>query len=250
MRAIFTLTSSEGKRLIAKGVRHLPELGKALSQGKVIIAGGTTNAYVAEEILGQEVSKLYYSAGVITNGKTTVTPHDKRLAPFVIVKGEVVEEKWEDVLEHFGPDDVFIKGANAIDANGMAGVLLSHPQGGTIGKALGTLAARGSHLVVPVGLEKMIPSVAQAARNCGKMCFPHSLGLSVGMMPLVQGNVITELVALENLANVEAVALGAGGVGGSEGAVVIAVFGDADDVEHVFNVVKKIKGEPPVPGFA
>ncbi|HAA90060.1 MAG: Uncharacterized protein XD63_0988 [Thermoanaerobacterales bacterium 50_218] len=248
-RAIFTLTPAEGKRLIAKGVRHLPEVGKAFRQGKIIIAGGTTNAYVAEELLGIEVSKVRYTAGIITKGETGVTPRESRIKPFVIVKGEVVDENWEDVLDDFGPDDVFIKGANAVDATGMAGVLVAHPQGGTIGRALGVLAARGSHLVVPVGLEKMIPSVSLAARNCGIMRFQHSLGMPVGLIPLVQGKVVTELVALEILASVEAVALGAGGVGGSEGSVVIAVSGDADDVERVFNLVKEIKGEPPVQGI-
>ncbi|NPV29578.1 MAG: hypothetical protein HPY58_07975 [Firmicutes bacterium] len=248
-RALFALTPAEGKRLIAKGVRRLPEVARALREGKIIIAGGTTNAFVAEEILGRKIPKERYTAGIITGGMTCVTPPEMRIPPLVLIKGEVSEASWEDVLEDFGPGDVFIKGANAVDATGMAGVLVSHPAGGTIGKALGVLAARGSHLIVPVGLEKMIPSVALAARSCGTMLFHYSLGSPVGLVPLVQGKVVTELTALEILAPVEAVALGAGGVGGSEGAVVIAVSGEADNVERIFNLIKEIKGEPPVSGL-
>lgn len=63
---------------------------------------------------------------------------------------------------------------------------------------------------------------------------------------LVHGKVITELKALEILASVQAVTLGAGDIGGSEGSVVIAVSGEVDDVERIFGLIKEIKGEPSV----
>ena len=248
-RALFVLTPAEGKRLIAKGVRELPEVQKALQCGKVIISGGTTNAFVVEEITGRRLARECYPAGIVTNGRLCVTPPRKRIKPFVIINGDVVDADWEDVLNDFGPEDVFIKGANAIDATGMAGVMVASPTGGTIGKALGVVAARGSRLVVPVGLEKMIPSVQVAARSAGNMVFQQSLGLPVGLIPLINGKVVTELTALEILGQVQAVALGAGGVGGSEGAVAIAISGEEEAVKGVMELIKGIKGEPPVPGI-
>lgn len=248
-RAVFVLTPSESKRLIAKGVRRLPEVERALEHGKVIIAGGTTNAFVAEEVAGIQIQKERYTAGIITDGRLCVTPSEERIVPLVLIKGEVVNAAWEDVLNDFGPDDVFIKGANAIDAFGLAGVLVSSPTGGTIGRALGIVAGRGAHLVIPVGLEKMIPSVRDAARKCGSRVFDYSFGSPVGMIPLAYGRIVTELVALETLFGVDAVAIGAGGVGGTEGAITIAISGEGELVKSAVELIKAIKGEPPVAGL-
>lgn len=249
MRALFVLTPAEGKRLIAKGVKALPEVRHSLEEGRIIIAGGTTNAFVVEELTGQRLSKERYTAGIVTDGRLCVTPVDDRIDPVVLIKGNVVKKNWFDIIDEFGVDDVFIKGANAIDASGMAGVLVSHPNGGTIGRALGTIAARGAKLIIPVGIEKMIPSVIDAANNCGIEAFDYSLGSPVGLIPLTQGNIITELKALEILTGVKAVALGAGGVGGSEGSVVIAVSGETDNVKMAVDLIGAIKGENPVPGI-
>lgn len=248
-RALFVLTPAESKRLIARGVRRLPEVEHALEHGKIIIAGGTTNAFVAEEIAGSQIPKERYTAGIITDGRLCVTPPDARIAPLVLVEGKVTDARWEDVLDDFGPDDVFIKGANAVDASGLAGVLVSSPTAGTIGRALGIVEGRGSHLVVPVGLEKMIPSVSDAAVSCGIRLFDYSLGSPVGLIPLVYGRIVTELVALDVLSGVDAVAIGAGGVGGSEGSVTIAVSGEEENVRSAFELIKMIKGEPPVAGL-
>lgn len=55
IRALVSLTPAESKRLIAKGVSALPEVRRALEQGIVIIARGTTNAFVVEEMTGDKV---------------------------------------------------------------------------------------------------------------------------------------------------------------------------------------------------
>lgn len=46
MKRQFVLTVSESKRLIAKGVAALPEVKRAMEEGMVVVATGTTNAYV------------------------------------------------------------------------------------------------------------------------------------------------------------------------------------------------------------
>lgn len=52
MKAAFILVPSESRRLIAKGVAAMKEIKDAEEKGYTIICGGTTNGYVAQEILG------------------------------------------------------------------------------------------------------------------------------------------------------------------------------------------------------
>jgi hypothetical protein len=99
---------------------------------------------------------------------------------------------------------------------------------------------------MPVGLEKMIPSVIEAALHSGIYRFKYSTGLPAKIMPVTTGKVVTEIQALGVLTGVRAYHLASGGVGGSEGAVVLAIEGDEDRVVKAFDLVKSIKGEPPV----
>ncbi len=108
------------------------------------------------------------------------------------------------------------------------------------------VTARGSHLVMPIGLEKLIPSVIDAAKHSGIYRFNWSMGLPARLTPVVLGKVLTEIQALAVLAGVEATHIASGGVGGSEGAVVLSIEGEESRVEKAFELVKSIKGEPPV----
>ena len=146
MRAQFTLTSSESKRLIAKGVKALPSIQKALHDHTIILAGGTTNGFLAEELLGITIdAKSTYTVGIITDGLTGVSPEEERIHPYVITKGKAQgkEVHWKEYLPQIQPGDVFIKGGNAVDHTGLAAVVASNPMGGTIGAAWGPLYARG-----------------------------------------------------------------------------------------------------------
>jgi hypothetical protein len=149
-------------------------------------------------------------------------------------------------IMNFGPDDVFIKGANAIDREGNAGVFVSSVKSGTIGMAWPVLTARGCHLIMPVGLEKMVPSVIEAAKHTGLYHFKYSTGLPGKLVPVVLGKVVTEIQAFALLAGIRAYHVASGGVGGSEGAVVLSLEGDEPNLEKAFALVKSIKGEPPV----
>ena len=52
MRAVFSLTPWESKRLIGRAVSNLPEVQHALKHSQMIIAHGSKNVYVAEAVLG------------------------------------------------------------------------------------------------------------------------------------------------------------------------------------------------------
>ena len=239
--AVVVLNPPESKRLIAKGVAALPSVKRALVKGRIIIATGTTNGFVAEEILGVSLDKERYSRGIVAGGKLTTTPDEIPLSPYVVIDGKVVDLPFSQVLNDFDADDVFIKSANAVDPCGNVGVLMSDPQGGTIGKALPVVVPRGAHLVVPVGLEKLIPSVMEASKRCGQRRWKFSTGLGVGLMPIVNAEVVTEIHALAILTGVEATHVASGGTQGSEGAVVLSLEGTEERVVKAFNLVISIK---------
>ncbi len=243
---ILVLTPAESKRLIAKAVAAMPQVKKALGKGRVVIGNGTTTAFVAEEILGRQVSKYRYAAGYIGEGKLAVTPSEIRMEPYVLVDGHPVDMLAKEIIQEFEAGDVLIKSANAVDTEGHVGFLMANDRGGTIGMALGVLAARGCHFIVPVGLEKLVPSVIEASRKCGILRLKYAMGLKVGLMPVVNATVVTEIQALHILAGVEATHVASGGIGGCEGAVTLVVEGSDEAVRRAFEVVERIKGEPAV----
>ncbi|MFB3853269.1 MAG: hypothetical protein ACE148_05525 [Vicinamibacterales bacterium] len=246
--ALVVLNPSESRRLLAKATAALPEVRRAFAEGTIIIARGITNAYVTEELLGIKVEpKAGLTVGMVCGGLTTGNSGPPATTSHVIRKGKVVEGADSKVeILSFGPDDVFIKGANAIDPEGNAGIFASSLVGGTIGMAWPVVIPRGAHLIMPVGLEKLVPSVLDAARATGIHHFKKSMGLPARLMPVVLGEVVTEIQALALLAGVRATHVGSGGVGGSEGAVVLSLEGEEAAVDKAFAIVESVKGEPPV----
>jgi len=239
-----TLTPAESKRLIAKAVAALPEVKRALRQGTIVIGLGTTNAHVAEELLGEKIEREKFVAGVVLPKGTCVVPSELRRGNIIIRGGKLTEAKLNDVLPELTADDVFIKGANALDASGTAGVFLASHGGGTIGSALGTLMARGVNFIIPVGLEKFIPgSIQRVSKATGVFRFSYATGYPVGIMP-VTGKVITELEAFEILTGAEAITMGKGGISGAEGSVTLLVQGTQKQLSKARKLVNGIKGEP------
>lgn len=246
--ALVVLNPSESRRLLAKATVALPEVRRAFDQGMIIIGRGVTNAYVTEELLGIRVEpKAGLACGMVCRGMTNAYLGPPATTHHVIQRGKAVEDadSKQAILE-FGPEDVFIKGANAIDPQGNAGIFASSQVGGTIGMAWPVVTPRGAHLIMPVGLEKLIPSVITAAKSTGIHHFKWSMGLPARLMPVVLGKVVTEIEALALLAGVKATHIASGGVGGSEGAVVLSIEGEEQRVEQAFELIKSIKGEPPV----
>jgi hypothetical protein len=242
---VMVLTPSESKRLIAKGVATMPAVQNALKNGRLIIANGTTTAYVAEELLGIEVSKYNYAFGFIGDGRLSQTEEDERRLAYSLDHGQIVNVLPKDFVREFERDDVYIKGANAVDPFGLTGTLMANPLGGSWGAVLGVLQARGCKMIVPVGLEKLIPSVIEASRKCGILRFKYHHGESSGLMPIVSAETVTEIQALRLLAGVKATQVASGGVLGCEGSVVLAIEGPDEKVAKAFEIVGAFKGERP-----
>jgi|SRR5665648_35511 len=249
MRAQITLTSSESKRLIAKGVKALPSIQKALNNHTIILSGGTTNGFLVEELLGQPIEKKSaYTVGIVTEGKTGVSSEEDRIPPYVITNGKAQERDfhWKEYLPKIETGDVFIKGGNAVDHTGLAAVVASNTMGGTIGVAWGPLYARGIEIVVPIGLEKLVPDVRKAVEFMAGHSIDEAMGDKVGLMPMLGATVITEITALELLYKVKAMCIAAGGVNGSEGAVILIIDGQENEVKKALEGIRSFKGEPPV----
>jgi len=246
VHGIVVLVPSESKRLIARGVLALPEVRRVLKEGLFVVSRGTTTSYIAEELLGAPLPKANCTAGIVTDGRLSATIPEERLGPWVFRRGVKSEESAEEALKQFTSTDVSVKGANAIDPQGNVGVLAGNDFGGTIGSIWPVLASRGSHLIVPAGLEKMIASVVDASWACGNKLFKYVMGTRVALMAVVNAKVVTEIQALEVLTGVHAVHAASGGVGGSEGAVVLALEGSDARVKRAFELVQSVKGEPPI----
>ncbi|MFP3952177.1 MAG: hypothetical protein ACLFVP_08595 [Candidatus Bathyarchaeia archaeon] len=248
MLAQVTLTPAEGKRLIAKAIPSLDVVQDALEYGTVVIATSTSTAYVLEELQAKELeNKGLFTAGVVTADECGITDPESRYKHQVI-KGDKISSmnttELRNILAEMGSKDVFIKGANAIDPSGAAGILLGGEGGGTIGAAWGHLTSQGVNTIIAVGLEKLVPIfLSDIVPKYGRDRVDLSLGWKCGMM-IVQGTVITEIEAFHTLFDIEATPIAGGGIQGAEGCKIYLLEGEEKEVKTCFDLVKEIKGEP------
>jgi hypothetical protein len=247
MQALFTLTPAESKRLIAKGVLAMPEVQEAREKGYLIVGRGSTNGYIAEELMGKEMEKEKYVAGQSIRGILCALHQGIRLRPVSFYKGELLEVEPGTLIDKLGPGDIVLKGANAIDSQGNVGVVMASPVGGTMGEFYMATKAQGVDMIYPVGLEKMVLSVEEAAQYGGRLTLERTIGAPVGFACVADGIVITEIDAIDILFGIDAVHFASGGYGGSEGCVSILIEGEDEDVNECMDFIETIKGEPPLP---
>lgn len=246
VQAQISLTVSESKRLIAKAIAQMPIIKKAMKDGMIIIARGTTNTYVSEEILGKSIER-----GAFVTGKVYPKKGGKRLNPstklseIILINGKADEQiSYSEAVKKLKAGDVMIKGANALDnKNKTVGVYIGSSSGGTTGKFLPYVVAKKAYLVIPIGLEKLITGDLIELSN--KMRDPVESLNKVPSMFLLTGEIVTEIEALKILTGVSAFQSGAGGIGGAEGGVRLVLRGSRDQVENALNIVEGIYGEPP-----
>jgi len=248
----FLLTVSAGKRLIAKALAVHPAIKRALASNTIVIVAGTTNGYVAEEILGiigeKGFTRRRFFRG-ITLPPGYRTTETGRLADDNEFPGDVIIEKsiWQkgktiyDVVSTLKEGDVILKGANAFDLERRrAAVLIGNPQGGTIMLALQAVVGRRARLILPVGLEKRVSgSLDELAEKVNK---PGEKGYRLLPVP---GEVFTEIEALATLAGVKAELFSAGGVSGAEGSIWLVINGTKEEEALAEKIVRSVAGEPP-----
>jgi hypothetical protein len=247
------LTPAAGKRLIAKAIATHPDVQSTLNSGIVVIVAGTTNGYVAEEILaliGQSNGfnrKCFYRGIVLPPAQlmseTGRRPDESGFpGDVVIAQGKWLKGKTiYDVIDDLKHGDVILKGANALDVLGKrAAVLIGHPEGGTVITALKAVVGKRVRLIIPVGLEKRI--FGNLDEIVTRMNASESSGPRILPIP---GEVFTEIDAISLLSEVKCDLVASGGVGGAEGAIWLNITGDVGKVNHITSLISSILNEPP-----
>lgn len=244
MKQEVILTVAQSKRLIAKGVKAHPVVKTALHNGTIGICRGTTCTYVAEEFLDKHVEPFAYTTG-LTLPKKPTPPIEKAknsIHDVIIRKGDIHMDG-EQVTEaalNMQPGDVIIKGANALNyRDQIAGCLVGHPRGGTVGGFWGPLYGMRLRLVIPVGLEK---EVAFDIREVSALSMDRNPGVS--LMPMT-GIIVTEIEAIDLLTGARAYQIAAGGIRGAEGAVRLLVEGTDEQMKALSDLMKDIAEEEP-----
>lgn len=244
----FVITPSMGKRLIGKAMAAHPAIQAVLKKGTLAIIAGTTNGYVAEEVLAATGQSAGFSRQGFRRG-LVVPPGFAAAAPGADFPGDVVltDGAWQksktifDVADDLAAGDVILKGANALDLRRRrAAILVGDPNGGTAGAAIRAVYGRRVRLIVPVGLEKRV------ADELGDLAAMVNAPGAAGprMLPL-PGEVFTELDAIALLTGAEARLLSAGGVCGAEGAAWLVAIGTAEQLEAAQKLVDSVAAEPP-----
>jgi hypothetical protein len=248
----FVVTPSAGKRLIAKALVSHAAVSDALKNGTVVIVAGTTNGYVAEEILrslgiSEGFSRKRFFRGITLPPMSAVTS-EGRLTDESEFPGDVVITKgtWRkgktivDVIDELKEGDVILKGANTVDFHRkQAAILIGHPKAGTIAVALQAVLGRRVRLIIPVGLEK---------RVCGDLCClaekvnqPDLRGFRLFPVP---GQVFTEIEAVHLLTGATAELIASGGVCGAEGSCWLAISGTKEQEEAAEKLLASVASEP------
>jgi hypothetical protein len=243
-QAIVVLTPAESKRLLAKAVAALPEVQRAYRSGRLAITAGSTNAFVVLELTGEEIPPYRFCVGMNADSVLTMSHEEDRIYGRFYEQGTEVDTPYPEFMKSLGRGDVVIKGGNAIDPAGNVGVLLSNDTGGGVGATFGVASARGITVITPIGFEKQIASVPDAAVGWGQLTLDYSMGVRVGMASLTSVQAVTEREGLAVLEGVSARHVASGGIGGNEGAVVILLEGDAGRVDKALELIQGIKGAP------
>lgn len=248
----FVLTPAAGKRLIGKAIAKHAAVTKALKKGTVVIVAGTTNGYVAQELLstlGQAKAfqrNRFYRGIILPPARPTTStgrltdegkfPGDVVIRDGVFQKGKTIFDVVDDLRE----GDVILKGANAVEPiQRRAAILIGDPKAGTIGVSQLAAVGRRVRLILPVGLEKRV--YGNLDELAAKMNEPGTQGPR--LLP-ASGEIFTELDAIALLTGASAELVAAGGVCGAEGSIWLAVSGKPAQEKAAEVLIKSIVNEP------
>jgi hypothetical protein len=262
MRAQVVLKPAESKYLISKAVVSMDVVKKALAGGTIVLHPSSSTYFIVKEITGEEPLTRHWVPGCILPQGLCVEANTQEIRPAFDEPGKKFTAdgfpyKWViknrklssgiplgTILEEMNSEDVYIKGCNALDIEGNAGVLFGHDGGGTIARVMKEQKKKGFHVILPVGLEKLIPvSILEAAKATARNDqFDYGMGMTCGLFPVSGGTTVTEIKAIEILSGARAVPVASGGLSGAEGAVVLVIEGEKEQVNKAIEYVEQCKG--------
>jgi len=247
----FLITPAAGKSLIAKALAEHKIMKNVLEYGTLVIIAGTTNGYIAEEILSKigqikDFSRRRFFRGVVLPPGGLVPPSG-RLKDESGFPGDVVIKNgvWQkgltifDVVDDLKEGDIVLKGANALNyQKKQAAIYIGDPYGGTIGATIQAVVGRRVRLILPVGMEKRVygdlNDVAQRINS------PESQGPRLLPVP---GEIFTEIEAIYILTGAKAELIAGGGIAGAEGSVWMGIEGEDKELEAAETLIKSISSE-------
>ena len=259
MLAQVVLTPAESKKLIALAIAALDPVKRVARDGMVIMHPSSSTYFVFEALTGVKPPTDYWVCGAVTPRGTCVekgmltaehSPSAQDYVPgdmkglWAIRRGSVLlEAAVSELLEQMTDKDVYIKGVNALDPQGNAGILIGEPvKGGALGVVLSAWRKKQFSFIFPAGLEKLIPvSIIQAARQAKRTQYEYAMGLPAGLFPCPEGRTVTEIDAVNILSGDTAVPIASGGLGGAEGAITMVIKGTREQVGRAIDYVERSK---------
>ncbi|MDR2147681.1 MAG: hypothetical protein LBE91_14605 [Tannerella sp.] len=238
----FSLTVAESKRLIAKGIKQHPMVQEKLKSGMIVIARGSTNTYVAEELIDLQAPHGKFVTGNISND--TVSMSGEKISEIVIIDGKQVEMPFKDALAALKEGDLIFKGGNLLNyERKQAAVTIGSEDGGTVRRLQPYSAGGPAHLIVPIGLEKEIGGDLSDYAKILTSNIQRD-GVVPRLIIHQNGEIFTEIEAIKLFGNVNVIPFAAGGIAGNEGGISFAVYGAPQEVEKIKTLIASIKGEP------
>jgi len=256
------LTPTESKKLIAKTLVKRPDFLDAMEKGLIVLHPSSSTYFIVEEVTGAPPPTDVWVIGVITQKglcvekRTNVEeegadlklksslenpgkfPHSWVFENGVLKHGIPLDE----LLDKMHSTDIYVKGVNAIDKEGIAGVWLGSLVEGTIGQVVKMSRAKNFKIFCPVGIEKFIPGSMEEAKKVSRSKIFYSMGCKVKLFSFKPDVLITEIEAFEMFSEVKATITSAGGLAGAEGAVCITLEGKENALLDVIELAEKVKG--------
>jgi hypothetical protein len=257
MLAQVVLTPSESKKLIAKAVARLDVVTNALNSGTIMLHPSSSTYFIIEELTGERPTTNHWVCGVVTPRGMCVematvlgnfTPKEVEVDVGDLPAGWIIknkklcpEMKMSELLASMTSEDVYIKGINALDPAGNAGILVGYEA--SMGYILSAWRKKKFNIIYPAGLEKLIPTpINQAVSEAKPAKYEYAMGLPTGLFPCPKGKTVTEIDAIEILSSATAIPIAAGGLGGAEGAITLVIKGNDDQVKKAIEYVEQSKG--------
>lgn len=267
MLAQVSLTPVESKKLVGIAVSNMAQVKRANETGKVVLHPSSSTLFVAQQLLSERPQTNFWVCGAIVpkgacveigtcvgehaiasknpeDSATTGNPGAFKFS-WIISRGKLrTGVRLSELLEDMGPEDVYIKGVNALDPTGKVGVLIGNlVEGGTIARVISAAKRKGFTIIYPVALEKLIPGpIEDAVKEAKKNEYKYSMGIACGLFPCREGIVVTEIEAIKHLTGSHATPIASGGIGGAEGAVTLVINGSEKEVRQAIDYVEQVKG--------
>lgn len=237
MKIQTTLTVEGGKRLIAHAIVSMPQVKRALAEGRILLKGGTTVSAVSELLCGQP---LRICGRMDVGGTGSAKNKTAGSHSILLEKGcpRGIDDDFEEAAETMQPGDICITGANLIDKDGRAAIMAGSPLGGAPLRVMSCLSVEGVRTIIAAGFEKYAPcSMDEALLAASRKGVGLAMGMASGLVP-IDGLVINEARALLLLGAKEVHIIGRGGINGGEGGTTFSVEVPDCDAEAFFAMVR------------